>query len=264
MISESIDLPEGRLRPLCADDAEPIARACVDPEIARWTQVPQPYRPDHAEQFIAARAGEDQVWAIDADGLCGVIGIRNTRDAMPGPITEVGYWVAPWARNRGLATSALIAVRAELALAGYQRIDWQASAGNAASVRVAVKAGFVVEGYRRQGMVQRGRLVDAVIGGWTAQMDVPELVAGVWQIQPVAAADISGHMRPLASTAIAAWMVRSAVGGQDNGLVLAIRSQLGVHLHSAEAPDAAVEAVQRYLRSTGLEITDRPLPDGWL
>lgn len=264
MIRQHIELPEGSLRPLHADDADSIERACADPEIARWTQVPQPYGREHAQQFIADHAGEDQVWAIDVDGMCGVIGIRNTRRTWPGPITEVGYWIAPWARDRGLATSALIAVRAELARAGYQRVEWAALAGNDASVRVAVKAGFVIEGHRRQSMVHRGRLVDSVVGGWTADVDVPELVAGVWQIQPIAASTLSGPIRPLAGSALAVWIVRSAVGGDDHGLILAIRSQHGVHLHAESAPEAAVEAVERYLRATGLDTTDRPLPDGWL
>jgi RimJ/RimL family protein N-acetyltransferase len=246
------------------DDAEPIARACADPEIARWTQVPVPYHLTDAEQFIADRGGEDHVWAIEDAGLCGVIGLRNTRDTLPGPITQVGYWVAPWARGRGLATSALIAVRDELARNGYQRIDWEALAGNEASVRVATRAGFVIEGYRRQALVQRGRVVDAVVGGWTAVTEVAELVAGAWQIQPVASTEVSGDLRPLASNAVAVWMVRAAVGGEDNGLIMAIRTAHGVHVHAGQAPRPAVDAVIRYLQATGEPVLDEALPTGWL
>lgn len=264
MIRDTFAFAGGGLRPLHPTDADPIWRACQDPEILRWTQIPAPYRLADAEQFIRTRAGEDHVWVIDVDGLAGVIGVRETLDAQPGPITRVGYWVAPWARGRGIATAALTAVRDELAAAGYQRIDWTALAGNEASVRVANKAGFRIEGYQRQALVQRGRLVDAVVGGWTAPAEVPELVAGQWQLQPAAMAEVPRDLRPLASSAIGVWMARTAVGGIDSGLVLAVRSATGVHVHAPEAPEPAAAAVRRYLMATGEQVTQESLPPGWL
>jgi RimJ/RimL family protein N-acetyltransferase len=264
VIPETLAFAAGTLRPLRAEDAEPIARACADPDIARWTQVPQPYRIEHAREFIRSRAGEDHVWAIDVDGLVGVIGVRGTLPALPGPVTGIGYWVAPWASGRGVATGALIAVRDALAAAGYQRIDWEALAGNEASVRVARKAGFTVEGYRRRGLVQRGRLVDCVVGGWTADSEVPELVAGQWQVQPVTVPEVPAAMRPLASNAVGLWVARTAVGGEDRGYVLAVRSTAGMHVLGLAAPEAAVAAARRYLGACGHPLTDEPLPPGWL
>jgi RimJ/RimL family protein N-acetyltransferase len=41
------------LRPWIAEDAPTVFAACQDPEIGRWTNVPQPYLPEHAEGFIA-------------------------------------------------------------------------------------------------------------------------------------------------------------------------------------------------------------------
>lgn len=264
MIRDTLHMPHGRLRPLLATDAEPIARACADPEIARWTQIPQPYGIDDAHEFLRTRAGEDHVWAIDVSGLDGVIGVRNTRATMPGPVGEVGYWVAPWARGRGVGTAALVAVRDELAGAGYQRIDWQALAGNDASVRVATKAGFAIEGHRRQALVQRGRLVDCIVGGWTAPLEVPELVAGQWQVQPIAADEVPADLRPMASSAVAVWVARTAVGGVDSGWLLAVRSVSGMHVLSMAAPQPAVDAARRYLVAAGHHLTGDPLPPGWL
>lgn len=252
------------LRPLSSRDTEPIARACADPLIARWTQVPVPYTLADAEQFVASRAGEDNVWAIDADGLAGVIGLRNTRSAAPGPICEVGYWVAPWARGRGLATAALTGVRQEAEQQGFVRIDWHAIAGNLASVRVAQRAGFTIEGTRRCAMIHRGRLVDAVVGGWVREPEIPELVAGAWQVQPVPAADVPPDLRPLASAAYGVWVARTAVGGIDSGFVVAVRSAGGVHVVGMGAPDAAVAAVRRYLEAMSEPLTDEPLPAEWL
>ena len=264
MIRATIDFPLGRLRPLHPDDAQAIYRACSDLSIGRWTQIPQPYRIEDAREFVGSKAGEDHVWAIDADGLAGVIGIRRTMATMPGPVTEVGYWVASWARGKGLATAALIALREELARVGYQRINWEALAGNEASVRVAQKAGFVIEGYRRQSMVQRGRLVDAVVGGWTRPMEVPELVAGAWQVQPAAVGDVPATLRPVASNAIAVWVARTAVGGTDSGYILAVRSVAGLHVMDVNAPGPAVDAARRYLVAQGWALTDQPLPPGWM
>lgn len=264
MIRATLPFAMGTLRALTAADAEPIARACADLSIGRWTQIPQPYHRADAEQFVRTKGGEDHVWAIDVDGFAGVIGVRNTQATMPGPVTEVGYWVASWARGRGVATASLITVRDELARAGYQRINWEALAGNEASVRVAQRAGFVIEGYRRQGMVQRGRLVDCVVGGWTAPADVPELVAGAWQVQPIAAGDVPAALRPLTSTAVAAWVARSAVGGADSGYILAVRSVAGLHVVSLDAPAAAVEAARRYLVTQGWALTEQELPPGWV
>lgn len=264
VIQPTLDFAAGILRPLRADDAEPIARACADPEVARWTQVPHPYRAEDAYDFIASRGGDDHVWVIDADGLAGVIGVRNTRTTLPGPITDVGYWIAAWARGKGLATAALIAVRDELAAAGFQRINWEALAGNEASVRVAQKAGFTIEGRRRRGLVQRGRLVDVVIGGWTASFDIPELVAGAWQVQPVDVADVPAPLRPMASNAVAVWVARTAVGGVDSGYVMAVKSVAGIHVLAFGAPDIGVAAVRRYLEATGWAVTDDPLPSGWV
>ncbi|HRY09799.1 MAG: GNAT family N-acetyltransferase [Actinobacteria bacterium] len=264
MIRDTIDFALGILRPLRPDDAEDLVRACNDPSIARWTQVPVPYALSDAREFIGSHAGEDHAWVIDVDGLAGVIGVRGTMATLPGPVTEVGYWVAAWARGRGVATAALVAVRDELAQAGYQRIDWAAVAGNEASVQVARKAGFAIEGQRRQGLVHRGRLVDCVVGGWTASRDVPELVAGQWQVQPVGPQEVLPDLRPLASSALAVWVPRTAVGGNDCGYVMAVRSVAGVHLVAIDAPDEATAAARRYLQAQGCHITEDPLPSGWL
>jgi RimJ/RimL family protein N-acetyltransferase len=62
----------------------------------------------------------------------------------------VGYWVAPQARGRGVATAA---VRLLSAAAFEQldliRLDLIVAVGNVASVRVAEKAGYTREGVMR-------------------------------------------------------------------------------------------------------------------
>jgi signal transduction histidine kinase len=151
------------------DDAAAIAAACVDPEIARWVPVPVPYTPADAREFLEsvtdgwARGGE-LVLAIEerAGGtLAGLIGLH------PGPSAgraSVGYWLAPVARGRGLATRA-VRLLADWAFADprLQRLELMTLVGNDASGRVALRAGFRREGILRRYLPFRGRSVDAVM-----------------------------------------------------------------------------------------------------
>ncbi|MEV5690489.1 GNAT family N-acetyltransferase [Micromonospora globbae] len=145
------------LRPWRAEDAEAVHRACQDPDIQRWTTVPRPYLPEHAREFVtdvAPRAwaeGTGAPFAVcDATtgellGSCGLV----TLDARLGS-AEIGYWAAPWARGRGVTTTATRAVaRWAFDALKLRRLVWQAEVGNHASRLVALRAGFRVEGRLR-------------------------------------------------------------------------------------------------------------------
>ena len=78
---------------------------------------------------------------------------------------EVGYWVDPMARGRGVATDAVRAVcRWAFTVLGAELIEWHCEAGNLASRRVAEKAGFLIEGQLRKRLLRRGMRVDAWVG----------------------------------------------------------------------------------------------------
>ena len=157
------ELREGEvvLRPWRGDDAADVTRACQDPSVARWTLVPSPYSLVDAEGFIAGReaawaTGQPSFAAVDAatGELVGSFGVVGA-DPEEGP--EVGYWVAPWARGRGVATSALRGLcRWLLVEQAAPRVRWKAEVGNVASLRTAEAVGFVVEGVARRALVSRG------------------------------------------------------------------------------------------------------------
>ena len=59
----------------------------------------------------------------------------------------VAYRTAPWARNRGAATSAVVAITAfAFDVLGLERLCLPHSVANLASCRIAQKAGFTLEG----------------------------------------------------------------------------------------------------------------------
>jgi RimJ/RimL family protein N-acetyltransferase len=136
-------------------DAEAIAAACNDPQIATFLdRVPSPYTKDDAEAYLElTRAGwEDGTmsgFAIVEDGRpVGSIGVRWL-DGLDEGTAEVGYWVAGDARGRGICTRALRLVSAWAIEAGAARLQLRADSDNRPSNRVAEKAGFTREGVLR-------------------------------------------------------------------------------------------------------------------
>lgn len=130
------------LRTLTIDDVEWITAACQDPEILRWTIVPRPYTPDHARSFVNDLAGEVMAWAISdpssSRGL-GVIGVHHVIEGT----ASIGYWIAPWARRQGAATSAIRLVLEELRTwPGVTRVSATIAETNTASRRTAESAGM--------------------------------------------------------------------------------------------------------------------------
>lgn len=141
------------LRPWRPDDAEAVCTACQDPDIQRWTQVPRPYQMSDAVSFVAEiapaawRDGTGVVFAVvdGADVLLASVGLVGLdREARSG---EVGYWVAPQARRRGVASSATVLIsRWAGEVFELDRIELYTDPGNVASRAVAARAGFRPDG----------------------------------------------------------------------------------------------------------------------
>jgi RimJ/RimL family protein N-acetyltransferase len=174
----TIDLSDERLllRAPTVADADAMTEALQDPEIPRWiAAIPTPYSLADALHFVTEVAepgwesGDDRMWLVtdlESERLLGGIGLH----ARLAGVGEVGFWLAPWARGRGVMTDALGLVCAfAFDVLGLQRVEWQAVVGNQASRRVAERAGFVVEGTLRGRLLQRdGTGADAWIAGVVA------------------------------------------------------------------------------------------------
>lgn len=155
-------IPAGpvELRPPSEKDVEAIVRACADPLIVRFIPlIPVPYTRDDALAFLqtAARSweqgGADFAIADPATGdWLGNIGLKPPH---PRGAVEVGYLVAPWARGRGVASTALRALTEWAFAHGVPRVELVADVENVASQRVAYAAGFAREGVQRGGGADR-------------------------------------------------------------------------------------------------------------
>jgi RimJ/RimL family protein N-acetyltransferase len=171
VLPDSFGRGQLRLRPPTQDDVARLAEICRDPAIGHFTTVPVPYDEVAAEDFVAfARArrregvgahllvvdpdaGHDGSSQDDAAGVVGAVGLDLNHADRAG---RIGYWVAPAARGRGVATRA---VRRVCAWAldpqglGLQRLELDTAATNAASNAVARRLGFTHEGTRRSAML---------------------------------------------------------------------------------------------------------------
>jgi RimJ/RimL family protein N-acetyltransferase len=151
-------------------DVPAVTAACQDPLIARFTLVPSPYSEDDAREWLLSaerdrREGSGLHFAATAPGtgeLRGAVGISeiNWRHR----VGQVGYWVAPEARGRGVATRSLrLLARWALSDLGLARVEVRVDVENEVSQSVAEAAGFVREGVLRSRAESKGRRWDEVM-----------------------------------------------------------------------------------------------------
>lgn len=133
------------LRPGWGEDAPALAKAIAREDIVRnLASAPWPYRPYHAEEFLAVPQSlrfpallvfERTDGAPRLIGSCG-ISQSETGDA------ELGYWVAANSWGRGYATEAGRALVAAARGLGHRRLEAGHFIDNPASGRVLEKIGF--------------------------------------------------------------------------------------------------------------------------
>jgi [ribosomal protein S5]-alanine N-acetyltransferase len=76
---------------------------------------------------------------------------------------EVGFWIVPGARRRGVCESAVrLALRWMFDDLGFERVELTTTTDNAAVAALAPKLGFTREGTMRGRNLERGRRVDIV------------------------------------------------------------------------------------------------------
>lgn len=138
------------LRPFVDADVDDILAAHQDGEHLRWIPVQQPYTRQKAERFALGVSAE--MWAEESG--CSFAIADTTTNALLGSVgvpfidhslkhAEVGYWVAPWARGRGVATASLRALsRWLLDEVELLTLTLHVQPENHASLAVARNAGY--------------------------------------------------------------------------------------------------------------------------
>ncbi|MGW0189983.1 GNAT family N-acetyltransferase [Streptomyces sp. NPDC003362] len=168
---DPVTIPTARLllRTVGPDDTDAVYAACQDPDIQRWTTIPSPYLPEHAQAFVEQQVPDG--WATSSmftfgaflpDGdLAGMLGVtmRSLGTA------ELGFWAADRHRGNGYITEATVAVSHwAFTRIPVDRLEWRAEVGNSASRAVARRAGFTLEGTLRAALNNNGVRRDCWVG----------------------------------------------------------------------------------------------------
>ena len=169
-MSDAIEFPavgidDGVIRLRLRSDADTPAliEACRDPEVPRWTRVPEDYDETKAAEWAARSErmiseGSGLPLAIadaEDDRLLGSIGI-NTIDYEERRC-DVGYFLAPWARGRGIMARALRLLSSwAFENLPVDRIEALIQPENAPSRGAAERAGFTFEGILRSHTIIKG------------------------------------------------------------------------------------------------------------
>ncbi|MET8153841.1 GNAT family N-acetyltransferase [Actinoplanes sp. NPDC049668] len=199
-----------RLRGFARRDVDDLLAGYADPAVQRFLPpLPVPFTRAQAESYVSDVApgmfafggGLYAIADPATDRLLGGIGldkvVPNRGQA------ELGYWVGPWARGRGVATAAVRALTEHAFHTGMERIELLTHRENPLSQRVALANGFACEGVRRGVLPNRdgGRddlLAYARLAGdepgpaERALPDLPggELTDGVVTLRPLVPGDV--------------------------------------------------------------------------
>jgi RimJ/RimL family protein N-acetyltransferase len=156
------------LRPLAEQDIEAYLDAfAVDTDIARLIGVDD----DPSAQNLRARIARPDERRVElaiadraTDALLGSLWLHSF-DARHRRL-EIGFWIAPQARRRGIARSAVaLVIDWAFAEAGMERIEITTTTDNLAIQRLAEQLGCTREGVLRDRNLERGQRVSLVMFG---------------------------------------------------------------------------------------------------
>ncbi len=156
------------LRLPVAADIDAVAPAFADPELREAANLPAFSREQLGVvlgQIDALVASGRLAPVVVVDNRTGVIyggGTLHHLDAERS-IIEIGYWLYPNARGRGIATKTARALVEHAFTLGVQRVVAHISTGNVDSERVMERAGFTREGISRSMPKPDGRRVDKIV-----------------------------------------------------------------------------------------------------
>ncbi|OEU91441.1 GNAT family N-acetyltransferase [Streptomyces oceani] len=153
-----------QLRPLAHRDADRYAEGTRDGDVLRYAHLPlSEYTAEIVRQLVdtvvaeGLREGTLLVLTIaDAvtDEFLGSVVLFDVREDR----AEVGFWLAPWARGRGVAGRALDLVSGLARTAGLTALEARTLPENAASRRLLERGGFTCGGEPAESVTPDGEL----------------------------------------------------------------------------------------------------------
>jgi RimJ/RimL family protein N-acetyltransferase len=138
-------------------DIDAVLRAAHDPDISQYSTVGSATTPLRAAQWIASHTAPDRLdWAITRKGdVMGRVSLAHI-DTTDG-IAEVGYWLLPENRGRGIASAAVGAVEYHaFGSLGVARLMICHEPPNVRSCLLAERRGYLAEGTLRSVFVRDG------------------------------------------------------------------------------------------------------------
>ena len=147
------------------DDVQAVAPAFADSELREAANLPA-FRPDDLVELLP------QIGELIASGRLAPLLVAEPRTgeilgggalhhlAAERRIIEIGYWLFPRARGRGVATKVARALAEHAFALGVQRVVAYVNAGNRDSERVLERAGFTREGISRSMPKPDGRRIN--------------------------------------------------------------------------------------------------------
>ncbi|MDA0182160.1 GNAT family N-acetyltransferase [Solirubrobacter phytolaccae] len=152
------------LRPWREADVPAMVAAFHDPVFARfsdWAPLTESAAREHlVELEDARRCGRQIAFAAVGDVVLGGVSLHGFCEGRAG----IGYWLAPHARGRGVATHAVrLLARWAFDELDVARLELTCGPDNVASQRVAERCGFTREGLLRAHLPFKGGRRDTVI-----------------------------------------------------------------------------------------------------
>lgn len=263
--------PGWQLRPLVATDI-PALVASVDHHVRRGLKMDRVFGHNEGARLVTkatrqlAERGRGAMWGIAQEPddphtqdssqptsvVQGVLSLHASDDNR----AQVGYWLGPQARGRGLATAAVRAISEEFASpvtghnaspgtgqnAALSGLTWVSPVGNVDSLRVVRAAGFRPIGTCAAPTGAGGQLHPSWYAEWTPTVDTPdrhwaepdrawadclvEIAAGAWQLQPMDStnAAVAEQLLPLsACVPIGVWAAKEITTARVDAVVALLR-----------------------------------------
>jgi RimJ/RimL family protein N-acetyltransferase len=161
------------LRLPTAADLDQLVPAVVDAELRQDLDLPSLTRGElaeaiaHLEPLVAnGRAAVLVLADVETDEILGGGTLHHLDPDRA--VIEIGYWLYPKARGRGLATRTARVLAEHAFDLGVRRVVAQVNVGNTASERVLERAGFSREGVSR----------------WISRADAGRVDKTVWSLLP--------------------------------------------------------------------------------